>query len=209
MADRNVQGLAVFTRTPVLGKTKTRLAKTLGEAGALAAHVELVQGCLARLQMQGDTYCALWVTQDAPIVEQWSRQYQFDLRHQSDGDLGLRMYHALKSMFAGSVSVAVLVGTDCPDIDTGYVQQAFAALEHSDVVFGPAEDGGYGLVGIHRRAIQIALPLFQGIAWGSTQVMAQSLEQTTREGLSVSMLPVIWDVDTAADWRRYQQLKMV
>ncbi len=201
------QALAVFTRTPVLGKTKTRLAQSVGKAEALAAHIELVQGCLERLQLQTDARCELWVTDDAPIVAQWADRYDFDLRYQCEGDLGARMYHSLTQMLVADVSVAVLVGTDCPDIDRRYVQQAFRALQRNDVVFGPAEDGGYGLVGICRSAMPAAVTLFQDIAWGSSTVLAQSLERAAEAQLSVVQLPVIWDVDEVADWRRYQRME--
>ncbi|CAE7460220.1 unnamed protein product [Symbiodinium pilosum] len=201
------QALAVFTRTPVMGKTKTRLAKSLGKAEALAAHIELVQGCLGRLQLQADARCELWVTDDAPIVAQWADRYHFDLRYQCEGDLGARMYHCLAQMFLADVSVAVLVGTDCPDIDGRYVRQAFRALQSNDVVFGPAEDGGYGLVGICHSAMPAAVTLFQDIAWGSSTVLAQSLERAAEAQLSVVQLPVIWDVDQVADWRRYQHIE--
>jgi glycosyltransferase A (GT-A) superfamily protein (DUF2064 family) len=116
------------------------------------------------------------------------------------------MYHSLAQMLLANVSVAVLVGTDCPDIDRRYVQQAFRALQRNDVVFGPAEDGGYGLVGICQSAMPVAVTLFQDISWGSSTVLAQSLERAAEAQLSVVQLPVIWDVDEVADWRRYQRM---
>ncbi|MCR9261240.1 MAG: TIGR04282 family arsenosugar biosynthesis glycosyltransferase [Pseudomonadaceae bacterium] len=204
MTDECSQALAVFTRTPLSGKTKTRLAKSLGDAQALAAHVELVQGCLGRLQLQADTRCELWVTDPAPIVTQWADQYQFTLQYQSQGDLGERMYHCLQQMMGSNVCAAVLVGTDCPSIDAEYVQEAFIALQNSDLVFGPAEDGGYGLVGLRRSALPVSAAVFQEIRWGSSTVLMQSLERAASSGLSIVKLPMIWDVDEIADWHRYQ-----
>jgi uncharacterized protein len=206
VTDNHSQALAVFTRTPVAGKTKTRLAKSLGDVGALAAHVELVQGCLGRLQMQANTRCELWITDPAPIVAQWADQYHFTLRYQCEGDLGARMYHSLQKLMVVDVFAAVLVGSDCPAIDSHYVQEAFTALQHNDIVFGPAEDGGYGLVGVRRAALTAASAVFQDITWGAQAVLAQSLARAAAVGLSVAQLPVIWDVDELADWQRYQRL---
>ena len=207
MADDARQALAVFTRTPVIGKTKTRLAQSLGEAGALAAHIELAEGCLGRLQMPANTRCELWITEDAPIVVQWADQYHFDLRYQCEGDLGARMFHSLQQMLVTDVLAAVLVGTDCPAIDQDYVHQAFSALQNNDVVFGPAEDGGYGLVGIRSVAMPAALTLFQDIAWGSETVLAQSVARASQAQLSVAQLSVIWDVDELVDWQRYRTMQ--
>ncbi len=196
----------MFTRSPVLGKTKTRLAQSLGDTGALAAHIELVQGCLGRLQLQADTRCELWITDPGPIVDQWADQYHFTLRYQCEGDLGARMYHCLQELMVADVFAAVLVGTDCPTIDSDYVHRAFVALQNSDIVFGPAEDGGYGLVGLRRSALPAASNVFQKIAWGGSTVLAQSLERASALQLTVSQLPKIWDVDELTDWHRYQRL---
>ncbi|XOV81493.1 MAG: TIGR04282 family arsenosugar biosynthesis glycosyltransferase [bacterium] len=206
MVDEYQQALTVFTRTPVLGRTKTRLARSLGEDAALAAHIELVEGCLSRLQLQADTRCVLSITETASMANQWAHQYQFELQYQTEGDLGTRMYHSLCRMLRGSVVAAVLVGTDCPAIDSRYVYQAFAALTQKDVVFGPAEDGGYGLVGVRACALPAACTLFEDIAWGGPDVMAISLERACQAQLSVSQLPVIWDIDTVTDWQRYRRM---
>jgi len=200
------RALAVFTRTPVLGKIKTRLARSLGDAGALAAHIELVQGCLGRLQLQADTRCELWITNSAPIVDRWADEYHFTLRYQREGDLGVRMYHCLQELMVADVFAAVLVGTDCPSIDSDYIQRAFIALQSSDMVFGPAEDGGYGLVGLSHSALPAASSVFQEIAWGGSTVLTQSLARAAAMQLTVAQLPMIWDVDELADWHRFQRL---
>ncbi len=194
--------LAVFTRTPVVGQTKTRLATLLGHQGALNAHIELVEGCLARLQMISDVECSLWVTRASPIVDAWSRDSGFVLCLQEGGDLGARMYNTLNFLLENA-EAAVLVGSDCPDIDSNYVRSAFAALQTNDLVFGPAEDGGYGLVGVRHVARTASQAVFKNVSWGGSQVLAQSLTAAAEVGLTVANLATIWDVDTPADWQRY------
>ena len=90
---------------------------------------------------------------------------------------------------------------DCPDIDAAYVEAAIEALTESDVVFGPAEDGGYGLVGMKQPIAEI----FAESQWGDPGVLERALERAERAGLAVALLPEIYDVDEVADWRRYQR----
>lgn len=194
--------LAVFTRTPIVGQTKTRLATLLGNQGAMNAHIELVEGCLARLQMISEVECSLWVTEMSSLVETWSEVSGFTLCLQRGDDLGARMYNTLNYMLE-TAGAAVLMGTDCPDIDAKYVRSAFTALQTNDLVFAPAEDGGYGLVGMRDVARTAAQTVFEDISWGGSQVLAQSLAAAADIGLQVATLPTIWDVDTPADWQRY------
>ena len=100
-------------------------------------------------------------------------------------------------------NVALLIGTDCPDIDLAYVADGFAALTRTDLVIGPVEDGGYGLIGATRQVVDKLDGIFSGIAWSSPRVLAQTLERADARQISVSLLKTIWDVDTAEDWSRY------
>ena len=97
----------------------------------------------------------------------------------------------------------IVIGTDCPSVDAVYVARGFAALHRSDLVLGPAEDGGYGLVGISRRSAGSLDAVFEGVDWGTDEVLAQTLDRAERCGLSVCLLETIWDVDSAADWARF------
>jgi glycosyltransferase A (GT-A) superfamily protein (DUF2064 family) len=109
------------------------------------------------------------------------------------------MRETLNAELTGS-RYCVLIGSDCPDIDADYVMAAFDALAAVDVVIGPAEDGGYGLIGLGRPAPE----LFEDMRWGDDQVLARTLERAERSGLSVVCLPEIYDVDRIEDWQRYR-----
>ena len=96
-------------------------------------------------------------------------------------------------------ALPLLVGTDCPALDAGYLARASAALDSHDAVFGLAEDGGYVLVALARP-----LPLFDAIAWSTPAVMAETRAALARAGARWHELPALWDVDTAADLDRWR-----
>jgi rSAM/selenodomain-associated transferase 1 len=192
--------LCIFARAPVLGEVKTRLGKTIGEQGALAAHQQLVQLALSQLARVPGLDSQLWIagSVDDPGVVRWSRQWQLPVFAQQGDDLGARMQHAVDACLADQ-SLALVVGTDCPAITAAYVSAAIGVLERCDLVLGPAEDGGYGLIGLRKPAPE----LFNDMQWGSDGVLARTLERASKNGLSYQMLETIWDVDEASDWFRF------
>jgi len=194
--------LCVFARAPTLGLVKTRLAAELGPAVALAAHTELLEGTLERCVAPADYQTELWIAgleTDNPVVAELIRRFGLGLRVQWGGDLGSRMWNALEEKLKIGVRVLV-IGSDCPDIDRDYVLQGFGALDQADVVLGPAEDGGYGLIGLRAAAEE----LFTGVRWGSDDVVRTTLERAELGGLRVRLLKGIYDVDTLSDWQRYR-----
>lgn len=193
---RNV--LCLFTRTPRSGACKTRLIPRLGAEGACAAHKELVEGQLKRVHPVR-AHKSLWVTELDGVVSDWAARFGYQANRQTGADLGARMLAAFAHEFALGGDRIVLIGGDCPDIDARYVTQAFSALAAHDLVLGPAEDGGYGLIGL--KTLQPGL--FQGINWGSGEVRAKTLELARQLHLSAFELSEIWDVDTPLDWDRY------
>jgi len=193
------QRLCIFTRVPVAGRVKSRLAATLGSGAALQAHLDLVEDTLRRLAGIPGIAAELWVDDvpDAQVAE-WSRRWQLPVRLQTGVDLGARMADALARCLATGAT-GIVVGTDCPPVDAAYVARAVAALEHHDLVLGPAADGGFGLVALAR-----AVPgLFDGVIWGGADVLLATLANATRLRLRICLLPEIWDVDTVSDWQRW------
>jgi rSAM/selenodomain-associated transferase 1 len=123
---------------------------------------------------------------------------------QPAGDLGQRMHAAFATHARRSDAPLLLIGTDCPALDEQHLQAAAKRLlEADEAVFTPAEDGGYVLVGLRRP--QIAL--FEGIDWGTDQVMVQTRARLMLLGLRWSEMPALWDVDEPADWRRWLSIK--
>lgn len=200
--------LAIFARVPVAGRVKSRLAASIGDAAARDAHVALAEAAFARVEGLTGVVTELWT--DGPPderVRRWAQRWAFVLRQQEGGDLGARMAHALDGQAqvpAGREGAAapmpvVLIGTDCPLIDRGYVERAFAALERHALVLGPAADGGFGLIGWTRPVPG----LFDGVTWGRADVLAETLRNAIAAGVHICLLPEIWDVDDLAGWQRW------
>jgi rSAM/selenodomain-associated transferase 1 len=123
-----------------------------------------------------------------------------DVYLQGGGGLGLRMQRQFALGFAQGYRAIVLVGSDLPRLAASDLQQAFAALQRQPLVLGPADDGGYWLIGLQRPAAA----LFAGIDWGGSQVLAQTLAQARRLALPFSLLDYQADLDRACDlvpWR--------
>jgi len=197
--------LQVFARNPVAGQVKTRLAAAIGDDEAAAVYARLVERTLdaavsARAAGVVDRI-ELWASPDtgAPAFAEWRDRYRVELRRQAGVDLGARMRHALHSALA-SGSRAILIGSDCPVLDVSYLARAAAALDDHPAVFGPAEDGGYVLVGLSR-----AIDAFSGIPWSSAETMTATRAKLDAQRVRWQELPTLWDVDSPADLARWQQ----
>jgi rSAM/selenodomain-associated transferase 2/rSAM/selenodomain-associated transferase 1 len=193
----------VFARAPVPVKVKTRLIPELGEAGASALHRRLVAHCLqaARDSRLGpvELWCAPGV--DDPFFRECEQRFGASLHPQKDGDLGARMQGAFESALTRSRR-AILVGGDVPALSPAYLRDADHALAAgNDAGVGPAEDGGYVLIGLSR----IDPGLFRDITWGGSEVFAQTRGRAAALGLRIHELPRLWDVDRPEDLARLPQ----
>ncbi|MSU50577.1 MAG: DUF2064 domain-containing protein [Opitutus sp.] len=184
---------------PRPGAVKTRLIPALGERRACELHRALVRHTLAdvaRFAAQHDVVVEARVA-GAPD-EAASRAWLgggITICAQGDGDLGQRMERATHAAFADGAVNVVVIGGDCPQLTAEHLAAAFAALVRSDVVLGPAADGGYYLIGL--RAPQSTL--FQGISWGGSEVLAQTLAAARSISAGVEQLAVLRDVDVPDD----------
>lgn len=193
--------LLIFAKAPEPGFSKTRLIPVLGAARAAAAHETLskrVFQAVATSQLN----IALWGASAHPALAQWAAENGWTLQQQHGDDLGQRMSHALARTLAGGAGRAILIGTDCPLMSADYVAQAEAALDTADVVLGPAEDGGYVLIGCKRTEPA----LFRDIDWGTDRVLQQTLRAASQAQRSVALLDALWDVDRPEDWQRFLAL---
>jgi len=195
--------LLVFAKAPVPGRVKTRLAAAIGDAAAAAAYRELTATTLAHAAAacRAGVVCSveLWCAPepDSEYFTQLAAAAGATRHRQSDGDLGVRMGHAIADALARRSSV-LLVGTDCPLLDVDYLARAAELLAGHDAVLGPAEDGGYVLVGARRP-----LP-FTGVRWSSPHALADTETAFARAGVAWSTAPTLWDVDAPADLARWK-----
>jgi rSAM/selenodomain-associated transferase 2/rSAM/selenodomain-associated transferase 1 len=195
--------LGVFARFPEPGRAKTRLIPALGPDGAAALHDRLVRHTLdtvGAFTRHHHALAAIWVAGAEPA--RFARHFGTSLPclAQPDGDLGTRMLTAMRFMLR-TARAGVLIGTDCPDISPGVLAASFDALGDADLVLGPAGDGGYYLIGL-RRPVPA---LFEDIEWGTSAVLARTLERAAAMGLRVRLLPTLRDVDEPRDlavWER-------
>ena len=185
----------VFQKNAILGQVKTRLASGMGELPALEIYKHLVQltySALESVPVPVWTYFSDFIPEFInPSVEKGFVQ--------EGRDLGERMSNAFARTFESGRDKVILIGTDCPTLQSQHLLQAFEALNHSDLVLGPAIDGGYYLIGMKGKAAY----LFEGIAWSTSQVLSQTLHVASQHGLIVTLLPELDDIDTQEDWQRY------
>ena len=195
----------VFAKAPTPGRVKTRLVPALGEAGAAQLQRQLVERTLRTALAAKLGPVELWCspeTNDAFLAD-CGRQYGVRLRGQGEGDLGMRMARALQHVLAQG-STGLLIGSDCPALTAEYLREAAAALAGgSDAVLGPAEDGGYVLIGMARSP---APQLFDGIVWGTATVMQETRTRLERLNWRWRELAMLWDVDRLPDLQRLRQL---
>ncbi|NJL00525.1 MAG: glycosyltransferase [Spirulinaceae cyanobacterium RM2_2_10] len=193
-----VDCLIIFSRYPEAGHTKTRLIPALGAEGAAQVQQQMTEHILARaLQLQAQQPLAIelhFAGGSLTEMQAWLGT-AINLHPQSEGDLGIRLTTAFANAFQRGFRRVVTIGIDCPAIDRDLLQQAFAALESAELVLGPALDGGYYLIGLQQPVPE----LFQDIAWGTGQVLKQTLAHAQRSKLIVTQLDPLADVDRPED----------
>lgn len=185
--------LVVFARAPRLGAGKRRLARDIGDLAAWRFQRWTTAGLLRRLARDRRWVTWLAVTPDRALWRPgalWSQPRR--LIAQGPGDLGQRMAHVLRLLPPGPV---VIVGSDVPGIRARHVAEAFRHLGAHDWVLGPADDGGYWLIGARRRPV--LRPPFDGVAWSGPQAMAQT--RANMKGAKLALLEQLTDVDTGDD----------
>ncbi len=193
--------LILFTRYPRAGAVKTRLIPALGAEGAAHLHRRLVTHALAQAQRLArirSTTLEVHYTGGAKIkMAAWLGR-DLVYRSQGEGDLGARMDRAFATAFRNGTEVAIIMGSDCPDLTAEVLIRAFDMLVQNDLVLGPAGDGGYYLIGLSRRVPE----LFADIPWGSDAVLDLTLRHASQLGLAHAMLATLDDVDRPEDLER-------
>ena len=196
MEDRH---LIVFVKNPVLGEVKTRLAASLGEQSALDIYNELLaipRENIANLGCRKHVFFSSFIEDD--VI--WEEAF-LSKNIQDGGGLGERMESAFYRIFRSESDPvkAVLICSDCPELTSVNINQAFELLDTNDVVLGPALDGGYYLIGMKKNHPAIWLE----IDWSTDRVYQQTIDKINKFNLSYSVLPVLQDIDTQEDWSDY------
>jgi len=197
--------LLLFAREPVAGRVKTRLQPDLSTADSLMLHRALLQRSAQTLSNAPLAPWQLWVDGDPGHPDFLELANAAAIHRQQGADLGERMYYASQQALAEpGVEAVVLVGADCPAVDGAYLGQALQALfSDTAAVVGPAEDGGYVLLGLRVALAEI----FTGVRWGGAQVCRQTLDNLRAVNIDPVILEARWDVDRPADLLRLSQLQ--
>ncbi len=190
--------LLLLIKNPIPGKTKTRLAEDVGDEMALKMYHALCDWTRDQALALPATERYLFYSNEVLEQDAWPND-AFHKRLQHPGDLGERILAGFELAFAARHERVIIIGSDCPGITTDYLQQAFAALEQTDVVIGPALDGGYTLLGMR----SLVPSLFTEVAWSTEAVLPTTLERAEAAGKSITQLSPLSDVDYLADWLGY------
>jgi rSAM/selenodomain-associated transferase 1 len=198
--------LCLYLRPAIIGTVKTRLAQSLGDAETLLAYDRLVEHAITQLQPGPETHRCLWVagSVEHQTVGAWASRWHAQRFAQRGRDLGQRMWQTfVQHAQTDPGGLTVIVGADCPTVDSETVARAFDALQDHEAVLAPAEDGGFGLIGLQHRQVALMTDPLSGIAWGTERVRAQTCAALKAAGCSVRELETVWDVDRLEDWHRF------
>lgn len=189
--------LIIFAKAPIPGSVKTRLQPTVSQEDAATLQIYFIQQTLALASTLKTVDIELWCTPDDshPVFQQCARQFDITIKQQRGNDLGERMASAFQEALANYQQV-VIIGTDCPELTPTYLLDAFSRLKRgATAVIGPANDGGYVLLGLRRYAPS----LFTNINWGSNQVLFETRQKLQQLGWKWVELNTLRDIDTPVD----------
>jgi len=196
----------VFTRYPEPGETKTRLIPRLGAGGAAELQRRMAERAISRVRELAKTRPisieVRYQGGDPFLMSQWLGSDILYLE-QEGNDLGERMLTAFVEAFHNGAESVLLMGTDCPGMSAPILEKGFQELDRSDLVFGPAEDGGYYLIGLKR----VCPDLFFNVPWGTEKVLERTLEIARLQGLRTVLVDRLHDVDRPEDLHVWKSIE--
>ncbi len=187
------QRIIIFTKNPELGSCKTRLAATIGDKAALSIYEQLLDYTISfckRLSFPKKVYYSSAISK----FDRWSSP-GFYKDKQVDGDLGERMKAAFKKEFEDGATSVVIIGTDCAQINESDIQEAFRLLSQNEVVIGPADDGGYYLLGMN----YLIPELFENKSWSTEYLMSETLTTLDANQIEYKLMDTKSDIDIEED----------
>ena len=194
-SDQNDARIVAFARFPVAGMCKTRLIPAVGAQGAAAIHTRLVEICMAAMRGSGLSIELRTTGAEAPAFRKWLG-CDITFVDQGEGDLGDRLARA------AAPYPVIFIGSDAPDLDAGRLIVAAKALVSAPAVIGPAEDGGYYLLGLNAPAPW----LFADMDWGTETVFDETMRRFAAHGIAPVVLEPLADLDRPEDLARWPEL---
>ena len=186
--------VVLFTRYPEPGRAKTRLIPALGANRAAQLHRALTERTLQAVRSSGLELELRTTGARTAAFEEWLGPAS--IIDQGDGDLGERLARA------GPPYPTIFIGSDAPDLAPALLRRAAGALDQATAVIGPAEDGGYWLLGLSRAVDGV----FEGVEWGTSSVFDQTMKRLNAAGIEPVLLPQLADCDRPEDLVRWPGL---
>ena len=185
--------LIIFIKNPVIGKVKTRLAATIGVEAAFEVYQKLLDHTL-QITIQLDKDKVVFYSDFIAENDAW-KENGFHQQLQKGIDLGEKMKYAFQYAFENHYRKSIIIGSDCFELNTALINQAFEHLNESDMVIGPTIDGGYYLIGMK----MLHNDIFNNKLWSSGSVYSDTIQDIHCLQLSYSDLPMLSDVDEEKD----------
>lgn len=208
----NENAIIVFIKNPVLGKVKTRLAATVGNERALAIYHKLMHHTMSITKhLDADKY--LFYSDFVDENDIWENEkYIKSIQHQTQ-DLGLKMASAFATTFKNKHKKAVIIGSDCLELNSEIIKEACSKLSENEVVIGPAFDGGYYLIGFNFEKIEtqckeVFEKIFLGKEWSHERVYQEAKDACLALSLKCFQLPTLTDVDEEKDYLKTKHLAL-
>lgn len=190
--------IVIFTRFPEPGFAKTRLIPKLGPMEAANLQKRMTENIVAQAmrfaEEKGVQVEIRYQDGSKKAMKNWLGP-DYHYQAQGEGDLGVKMNRALTEAFRNGTKAVLIIGTDCPSISKETINKALTALLTHDLVLGPANDGGYYLIGLSQEAPE----LFKNIPWGSDKVLQSTLDRAGQSRLSFSLVEKLTDIDRPED----------
>jgi rSAM/selenodomain-associated transferase 1 len=189
--------LIIFTRNPELGKCKTRLAKSVGDVEALKIYKHLLQHT-ANVSKKVDAERFVFYSENIQQNDIWDNAF-FNKKLQYGDNLGERMENAFQTLFSEGFKKVIIIGSDLLDLKEEIIQNAYKKLKENDAVIGPAEDGGYYLLGMKNLNKNV----FKNKKWGTETVLKKTKKDFFEQSLYV--LETLNDIDYLEDLKPYKE----
>lgn len=191
--------LIIFVRKPELGKVKTRLAREVGDERALEIYEKLLSHTkMISLPLEVEKF--VFYADEVSEKDIWTGK-EFHQEQQIKGNLGEKMKSALEEVFSRNIQRVCIIGSDCMELTSEILENAFLSLHHHDIAIGPSLDGGYYLIGMKK----LHSKLFDDIKWSTASVFNETMQKARQKKLSVFELPKLSDIDYKEDWERYEK----
>ena len=196
MTKTQTKAIVLFARDPVAGQVKTRLSPFLSQELILELYTRFLSDSIQKICQVSDTDRFIGVTpsHSSGYFSRVNVEPPLTIFIQEGGDLGEKMLNAFQARFDEGYEHVVIIGSDSPSLPVAYIEQALNS--DKDLTIGPSTDGGYYLIGMYRKPVNV---FAGGIDWGSDKVLTQTLERVQNCGSSLKLLPPWYDVDRAED----------